>query len=78
MNFFPMNEKEIKNKDKDIMSCIYIDNKIQKFPKDENNNTTKDNNKKMEEDNNLFNFNDFNKANGFGLDENTNNKFKLK
>ena len=77
MNFFPMNEKEIKNKDKDIMSCIYIDNKIQKFPKDENNNTTKDNNKKMEEDNNLFNFNDFNKTNSFGLAENTDNKFEF-
>ena len=31
INFFPKNEKEIKNKDMDIMRCIYTDNKIQKI-----------------------------------------------
>ena len=31
MNFFPKNEKEIKNKDMEIMRCIYTDNKIQKI-----------------------------------------------
>ena len=31
----------------------------------------------MEEDNNIFDCNDFNKAIGFGLDENTDNKFEF-
>ena len=59
------------------MSCIYIDNKIQKFQKDFNNNTTKDSIKNGRRYN-IFDFNDFNEANGFGLDENTNNKSNFK
>ena len=75
MNFFPMNEKETKNKDKDIMSCIYIDNKIQKFQKERNNDKINENNKNNEEDNPIFNFNGLNKNNGFELDENAEKKF---
>ena len=51
MNFFPTNGKEIKNKNKDIMSCIYIDKKGQKI----RNNESK--NKGNEADDDMFNFN---------------------
>ncbi len=76
MNFFPTNEKETRNKDKDIMSCIYIDNKVQKFQKKENSHMIGENNKN--EDNNLFNYNyNFNKNNNIAIEESTDKKLEL-
>ena len=65
MNFFPMNEKELKCKDKDIMSCIYIDNKVPKFQEEKNKKKNQEK-KNNYEQNDIFNFN-----NNFNKDNNT-------
>ena len=63
MNFFPMNEKKMKNKDKDIMSCIYIDNKVQKYQNEKSKNINNENKKIDEQSDDIFNFNGFNDHN---------------
>ena len=64
LNFFPMEEKEMKNKDKDIMSCIYIDNKTQENQTEIKNeiNVNKNNKKDNNEGDNIFNFKKLNKS----------------
>ena len=58
LNFFPMDEKKMKAKEKDIMSCIYIDNKTSNN-KDDITKELINMNKDNKEQNNLFNLKDF-------------------
>ena len=73
MNFFPINEKETKNKDKDIMSCIYIDNKLQNSQVEIAKEINNVNIKKKEENNVIFEINNYNKDKN--IDENAEIKF---
>jgi len=75
MNFFPKNEKEIKNKDMDIMRCIYTDNKIQKIQGNASSelNENSDNNI----NNDIFNLNQLNSKYINDKDENKENKSDL-
>ena len=73
MNFFPINEKETKNKGKDIMSCIYIDNKLQNSQVEISKEINNIDIKKKEENNDIFEMNNFNKNKG--IDGNTDENF---
>ena len=73
MNFFPKNEKEIKNKDMDIMRCIYTDNKIQKI---QGNTSSELLNEKSDNNlnNDIFNLNKLNNKYSNDKEENKENK----
>ena len=76
LNFFPVEEKEIKNKEKDIMSCIYIDNNAQKSQNEIKKEININNNKKdKNEGSNIFSFKNFNKSSEEG--QNRENNFSL-
>ena len=77
MNFFPINEKETKNKDKDIMSCIYIDNKLQNSQVEISKEINNVDIKKEEENHDIFEMNNFNKDKGIDGNNEANFDFNL-
>ena len=66
LNFFPMEQKESKSKEKDIMRCIYADRKFNKTQEDVTSELYGQNNENDEqkEKTGLFNLNELGKING--------------
>ena len=77
MNFFPKNEKEIKNKDMDIMRCIYTDNKIQKIQGNTSSELLNENSDNNNLNNDIFNLNKINNKYTNDNEENKENKIDL-